>query len=78
MTKTGTKHDPDAKMVYSSYRVPITCSVMECSVIHRLNTEHYEELLAQTTDEGERQRILKLLEEEREKMLDQPPTRKRT
>ena len=45
--------------------------------IHRLNIEHYEKLLQRTTDEAERQRILKLLEEERAKIVDRPPERKR-
>ena len=45
--------------------------------IHRANIEHYEKLLKQTTDEAERQRILKLLEEERRKLPDEPPMRKR-
>lgn len=45
--------------------------------IHRLNIEHYEKLLERTTDEAERQRILKLLEEERAKSSGEPPQRKR-
>lgn len=45
--------------------------------IHRLNIEHYEKLLERTTDETERLRILKLLEEERAKFAGQPPERKR-
>jgi hypothetical protein len=45
--------------------------------IHRLNIEHYEKLLERTTDEAERQRILKLLEEERKNIPDDPPRRKR-
>lgn len=40
--------------------------------INQRNIEHYEKLLEQTTDEAERQRILKLLEEERKKMLAAP------
>jgi hypothetical protein len=44
--------------------------------IHRLNVEHYEKLLQTITDESERQRILKLLEEEKKKThLDGPPLR---
>jgi len=35
--------------------------------IQRQNIEHYERLLQTVTDEAERQRILKLLEEERAK-----------
>jgi hypothetical protein len=35
--------------------------------VHRLNLEHYEKLLQTITDESERQRILKLLEEEKKK-----------
>jgi hypothetical protein len=45
--------------------------------IHRQNIEHLEKLLQRTTDEGGRQRILKLLEEERKKMPEKPPARKR-
>lgn len=45
--------------------------------IHRLNIEHYEKLLQRTTDEAERQHILKLLDEERKKMPDEPPKRQR-
>lgn len=45
--------------------------------IHRLNIEHYEKLLQRTTDESERQRILKLLAEERKKLPDEPPKRQR-
>jgi len=45
--------------------------------IHRLNVEHYEKLLQRTTDEAERQRILKLLEEERKKTSEDPRDRKR-
>lgn len=45
--------------------------------IHRLNIEHYEKLLERTTDEAERQRILKLLDEERAKSSEQAPQRKR-
>jgi hypothetical protein len=40
--------------------------------------EHYERLLQTVTDEAERKRILKLLEEEKKKTdLDGPPDRKR-
>jgi hypothetical protein len=35
--------------------------------IRRENIKHYQELLKRTKDEAERQRILKLLAEEREK-----------
>jgi len=45
--------------------------------IHRLNIEHYEKVLDRTTDEAERQRILKLLEDERKNIADEPPKRKR-
>lgn len=45
--------------------------------IHRANIEHYEKLLARTTDETERLRILKLLEEERKKLPDGPLVKKR-
>ena len=38
--------------------------------IRRQNVEHYRRLLETITDEGERQRILKLLEEERRKQKD--------
>lgn len=44
--------------------------------VHRQTIEHYEMLLQRTTDEAERQRILKLLEEERKKLPNQTPTRK--
>jgi hypothetical protein len=44
--------------------------------IHRQNIEHYERLLQTVTDETERKRILKLLEEEKKKTdLDGPPER---
>ncbi len=47
-------------------------------LIHRQNIEHYERLLQTVTDETERKRILKLLEEEKQKAnLDGPPERKR-
>ncbi len=45
--------------------------------IQRENIKHYERLLQTITDEAERQRILKLLEEERKKMPSNPPERKR-
>jgi hypothetical protein len=46
--------------------------------IHWQNIEHYERLLQAVTDEAERKRILKLLEEEKKKTdLDGPPDRKR-
>ncbi len=46
--------------------------------IHRQNIEHYERLLQTVTDETERKRILKLLEEEKQKTnLDGPPESKR-
>jgi hypothetical protein len=38
--------------------------------IRRENVKHYRHLLAQTTDEAERQRILKLLAEEEKKQRD--------
>ena len=42
--------------------------------IHRQNIEHYEKLLQTVTDEAERKRILKLLEEETKKThLDGSP-----
>jgi len=45
--------------------------------IHRLNIEHYEKLLKTVTDEAERTRILKLLEDERKKTnLDSPSEEK--
>jgi hypothetical protein len=45
--------------------------------IHRENIKHYEKLLQTTTDEAERQRIQKLLEEERKRMPETPPARRR-
>ncbi len=46
--------------------------------IHRQNIEHYERLLQTVTDETERKRVLKLLEEEKQKTnLDAPPGSKR-
>jgi hypothetical protein len=45
--------------------------------IHQANIEHYEKLLERTTDEAERQRILKLLEEERSKIPEKPKARRR-
>jgi hypothetical protein len=46
--------------------------------VHRLNLERYERLLQTITDESERQRILKLLEEERKKThLDGLPEERR-
>jgi hypothetical protein len=46
--------------------------------IHRQNIEHYERLLQIATDESERKRILKLLEEEKKKTdLDGPSETKR-
>lgn len=45
--------------------------------IHRQNVAHYQKLLESTTDEAERQRILKLLEDERGKIADDPSERKR-
>jgi hypothetical protein len=38
--------------------------------IRRQNVEHYRHLLETVTDEKERERILKLLEEERQKQKD--------
>ncbi len=38
--------------------------------IRRRNVEHYERLLAITTDEVERERIRKLLAEERQKQIE--------
>ena len=38
--------------------------------VRRQNVEHYRRLLETTTDEGERQRILKLLEEALQKQKD--------
>jgi hypothetical protein len=38
--------------------------------IRRENVRHYRELLRTVTDEAERQRILKLLAEERQKQKD--------
>jgi hypothetical protein len=38
--------------------------------IRRENVKHYRQLLEQTTDETERQRILKLLAEEEKKQRD--------
>lgn len=57
--------------------LPIGEAVME-RFIHRQNIEHYERLLQTVTDETERKRILKLLEEEKQKTnLDGPPESKR-
>jgi len=39
--------------------------------IHRKNIEHYRKLLAETTDEAQRQQLLKLLAEEERK---EPPS----
>jgi hypothetical protein len=47
------------------------------ATIHRANIENYRKLLAQTRDRAKRQAILKLLEEEREKMLVSRPKPKR-
>jgi hypothetical protein len=41
--------------------------------VHRQNVEHYLQPLTTTTDEGERQRIMKLLAEERQKQMDAAP-----
>jgi hypothetical protein len=38
--------------------------------IRRENVKHYRQLLGQTTDEAERQRIMKLLAEEEKKQRD--------
>jgi hypothetical protein len=38
--------------------------------IRRENVKHYRQLLEQTTDEAERQRILKLLAEQEKKQRD--------
>ena len=38
--------------------------------IRRENVKHYRQLLEQTTDEDERQRIMKLLAEEEKKQRD--------
>ena len=38
--------------------------------VRRENIKHYQELLKRVTDEAERQRILKLLAEERQKAKD--------
>lgn len=35
--------------------------------VHRKNLEHYRKLLAETTDEAQRQRLMKLLAEEERK-----------
>lgn len=43
--------------------------VME-KFVRRQNVDHFLQLLAATTDESERQRIMKLLEEERQKQRD--------
>jgi hypothetical protein len=40
--------------------------------IHRENLEHYRKLLTQSTDEGRREQILKLLAEEEAKDQRQP------
>jgi hypothetical protein len=46
--------------------------------IHRQNIEHYQRLLQTVTDEAERRRILKLLENEKKKThLDGTPEKKR-
>ncbi len=47
--------------------------------IHRQNIEHYQRLLETVTDEVERKRILKLLEDEKKKTYldDSPESRKR-
>jgi hypothetical protein len=46
--------------------------------IHRENIKHYKRLLERTTDESERQRILKLLaEEEAQIQLTDPPQQSR-
>ena len=46
--------------------------------IHRQNIEHYRRLLQTVTDEAERSRILKLLEDEIKKThLDGPSEKKR-
>jgi hypothetical protein len=63
--------------VYKGRRVSMCGSALMERFIHRANIEHYEKLLKQTTDETERQRILKLLEEERRKLPGEPPLRKR-
>jgi aromatic ring hydroxylase len=46
-------------------RQSATCAWDLAHPSRRANIEHYEKLLARTTDEAERLRILKLLEEER-------------
>ena len=46
--------------------------------VHRENIKHYKELLERTTDEAERQRVIKLLaEEEAHIELDDPPRKER-
>ncbi len=46
--------------------------------VHRENIKHYKQLLERTSDDSERQRILKLLaEEEAQIELDDPPRRNR-
>ncbi len=47
--------------------------------VARLNIEHYHKLLAQETDEGKRQMILRLLAEEEAKLnsLTDPPKERR-
>jgi len=46
--------------------------------IYRENIKHYRDLLARTSDEAERQRIMRLLAEEEAKVeSDRPPERKR-
>ena len=44
--------------------------------IQRENIKHYRQLLEQTTDEIERQRIMTLLAQEEAKMLPEPPEKK--
>lgn len=41
--------------------------------IHRKNIEHYRKLLAETTDEAQRQQLLKLLAEEERREPRSPP-----
>jgi hypothetical protein len=43
--------------------------------VHRQNIEHYRRLLAQTTDEAQRDLLLKLLAEEEAKDIPAPGTK---
>ena len=44
--------------------------------IHRESLKHYARLLERTTDEAERQRILKLLAEEEAEIVEPAPEKK--